>query len=114
MGSDRLQDAYHGVPNHQGQLPFCVVVFCDLHANTVRFAVSCGYLFGLVEAGNNFNRLPDLLTVFVRRVGARPSCHYFDDRGALKLRDASLGLTGMHVQEFVQRIYKLVSRQNPS
>ena len=108
VGSDDLQDAYHGVPNASSELNFCVVAFRDTASNEIKFATSYGHLFGFAAAVVNFNRLPELLTAACRRLGAAPTWHFFDDQGVLELDQP--GLPGMSAQDFTQRFYALVSR----
>ena len=56
MGSDDLQDAYHGVPNAPEQISFCIVAFRDPVRNIMCFAISYGHLFGLAAAVNKLTR----------------------------------------------------------
>lgn len=75
MGSDDLRDAYHGVPNHPGQLCFCAVAFRDVQKDELRFAASYGHIFGFKAAVNNFNRLLELLTAVALRIGGAATSH---------------------------------------
>ena len=109
MSSDDLADAYHGIPNCPEQLLFCVVAVRDPKRNTMVFAISFGHLFGLSAAVSNLNRLPELLTAAARRIGGCATWHYFDDQGALDLRAADGTMPGMTAEDFVQRLFALVS-----
>ena len=94
LGSDDLQDAYHGVPNIPSQLPACVVAPPDTPREYTRgdgpvvapmvFAIAFAHLFGLLAAVANSNRLPELLTAVCRRVGCCMTWHFSDGQGTVQ------------------------------
>ena len=113
LSADDLADAYHGVPNAEEQLGVCVVALRCPQTDSIIFLISYAHLFGLSAAVVNFNRFPELMTAVVRRIGACPSWHFFDDQGTLdfKLSDTKAGhKTSISAPSFVGKAYDLVGR----
>ena len=58
MGSDDFADAYHGFPDHPGQLPFCVMTFRNIDANTMCVRRYLRVPFRLSGGGKQIESLP--------------------------------------------------------
>ena len=85
LGSYDMRDAYRSIPNAASQEAVCIIAYRDLASGNILFAVAAARLFGFSAAVNNFNRVPELLIAWSRRVGAAMTWHCFDDAGGLEL-----------------------------
>ena len=77
--SKDMKGAYKQIGVHESQLRCVVIAIYDPISGSWRFAVSYALPFGLVGAVLHFNRVPTMLTAFLRRWFAIPVQHFFDD-----------------------------------